>query len=77
MLMRFTKGQPVCTRKISWAETLDSYKDYNASLFVGSGIKSKLFNSIYMITELAVGTNIVEGPFNGYLIKLKVGLGLK
>jgi hypothetical protein len=59
------------------ADTFGPYKDYNASLFVGYGIKSKLFNSIYLISELAVGTYIVEDPFNGYQIKLKVGLGLK
>ena len=58
-------------------DTFGPYKSYNASLFVGYGIKRKLFNSIYLMTELAVGTYIVEDPFNGYQIKLNVGLGLK
>lgn len=57
-------------------ETVGPYKNYNSSLLVGYGIKSNLSKSIYLITELAVGTYILEDPLNGYQIKLKIGLGL-
>jgi hypothetical protein len=55
----------------------DSYRTYTNSINIGFGALFRLSNSINILTEGSIGTNLNKSPFDGYQIKLKLGILIK
>ena len=55
----------------------DTYTDYYNTIDLGFGTLIKIRNKLNLITEGSVGTYLNTAPFEGYQIKLKVGIMLK
>jgi len=55
----------------------DSYKTYSNTLDFGFGTLMRITNSLRLITEGSIGTHLHNYPFDGYQIKLKVGIMIK
>jgi len=55
----------------------ESYKIYSTTLDFGFGTLIKISNSLRLITEGSIGTHLYNYPFDGYQIKLKVGIMIK
>jgi hypothetical protein len=55
----------------------DSFKTYNNSLYFGLGAFIKISSSINILTEGSIGTHLYKYPFDGYQIKLKLGIMIK
>jgi hypothetical protein len=54
-----------------------SSKIYSNTLDFGFGTLFRISNSLKFITEGSVGTHLKNFPFDGYQIKLKVGIMIK
>jgi hypothetical protein len=55
----------------------DSFKAYANSLNIGFGALLKISSSINILTEGSIGTHLYKSPFDGYQIKLKLGIMIK
>lgn len=55
----------------------DSYNIYSNTLDIGFGTLMRITNSLRLITEVSIGTHLHNYPFDGYQIKLKVGIMIK
>ncbi|MFN8240417.1 MAG: hypothetical protein U0X39_06645 [Bacteroidales bacterium] len=56
---------------------IDSSHSYTNSLFLGVGGLIKIDGSMAVITELSAGTNLYEDAFEGYQIRLRIGILLR
>ena len=55
----------------------DSFKTYTNSLNIGFGALVKISSSINILTEGSIGTHLYKSYFDGYQIKLKLGILIK
>lgn len=55
----------------------DSYNIYSNTIDIGIGAMIRISNSINLITEGSIGTHLSNSPFDGYQIRLKIGIMIK